>query len=503
VKVQMFKKLYGVLVWVIVLSFLAQAKVSIGIVQIVSRGDDTSLQMQAEQYIRKKLEEMGFYTVMGVSQLGSEIKKLGKEVPDYCMEPRCGASVGNLLRLDRVLYGYVDKNDTRYAAVLSVVDVQSKQTIESVSMTSQPGVGWQQLLDAALAKLHGQPDEEIAVAYKTYFGPQVHNEKEFYIASATATLAGLAMVMAGGAFTQTAQSTSFEDELSGIATRASSLPLSAKPSALAGSYVAASDDAYGMFYNPAGLSWVRDREVMITYNNHFGVNNFAASYVNKATRELGFGESFLFSGDSLSNEMYITTAAAYTFNQLLDYIPSFSLGASLRFASINSQGSTEDSQSEKSWGAAVDLGARVELSESIMFGILFRDLISAVRVNNTKSDYSYNEFNPVQMQLGGTFAVGNFTKLYAGGVIPVYQDQVWKMSGGLQRKLFKYFMLRLGAEKTILSSVHAPWKVTGGLGVETATKTVFGEFVAVDASYAFNQFSPFSNQLHFSMRFGF
>jgi len=51
----------------------------------------------------------------------------------------------------------------------------------------------------------------------------------------------------------------------GIGTGADLIPLFARPAALGNAYIAASDDAYGVFYNPAGLSWASGAEASFCY----------------------------------------------------------------------------------------------------------------------------------------------------------------------------------------------------------------------------------------------
>jgi hypothetical protein len=272
-----------------------------------------------------------------------------------------------------------------------------------------------------------------------------------------------------------------------------------RPCALANAYVAASDDAYGVFYNPAGLAWVGGAEASLGYQYRFGLNNTAASYVNKATREIGFGQGVVFSGDELFSELYFVSSIAYKFNNLVSFLRPFSLGASIKMVTKWTGESTSMDQSTGSdFGFGLDLGLKWELTENIHYGLLFRNVPSYGHWNNTAEDTTYGESDPPTLNMGGTFQANYATFLICEGRIPLNEDQPWVFAGGIERELFGALRLRIGIQKT--AEFDTPWLFTGGFG----TKIDMGKrYIIVDGSYQYNTLVVFAHPVNISLRFGF
>jgi hypothetical protein len=290
-----------------------------------------------------------------------------------------------------------------------------------------------------------------------------------------------------------------------VGTGADLIPLYARPAAMGNSYVAVSDDAYGIFYNPAGLSWVAATEASMCYQNRFGLNNFAASFVNKATREIGFGEGFLYTGDrqGLLSELYFISGISYKFNNLISFLPPFSVGASVKIQSKRAGNSSASASSitGSAAGVGLNLGFQMQFSRKIRYGLLFKNVPSFIYWNNKSTGKTYFENEPAELLMGGAYQASYSTLLVCDGHIPLYSDQNWKFSGGVERIIFRVVRLRVGTEKSF--GIESSWKVNGGFGAQFNTESVLGKYVTIDGSYEFNTLLPFSNVMNFSMRFGF
>jgi hypothetical protein len=481
-------------------------RVKVGILNLEYYGDAKKLNVTPDNELLEGIKDVGFYNVFNQDLLTELLNKTGDKLPEHCRDPRCVLGIGRDAGMDRMLYGSVDIDENRCGIQLELIDIRMRQTIESVKILGDPGLQVSEVLRIAIAKLHGHTPN--GVKTDVYHGPKIHNEKQFLISSAGWFGAGLLWGLISYAVEKNnpikieAQYT--DEKLSGIPTGAGQIPLFARPAALANAYVAISDDAYGVLYNPAGLSWIAGPEVVAGYQYRFGLNNIGASYVNKATREIGFGQAFLYSGDpeGLMTEMHFITAAAYKFNMLSNnLIKPFSLGINLRCISNRVNGKSENSVSGNSFGAGIDIGLLWELSEYIRYGLLLKDLPVINKWKNVSTGKEYFEPNATTLKMGGQFKAGYTTMLVAEGQVPMYRDQVWKMSGGIEQEIFKVILLRAGIQKEILAPQSTPWKFTGGFGLKFNTQSAFGRHVMIDGSYEYNTLQVF-DVINCSVRIG-
>lgn len=484
----------------------SESKVKIGIFSLESENGNKDLCDKASRVLSTIVNDIGFYTVFDQDMMTQNLGKIDRRMPAHCRDPRCVVSIGKSLQMDRMLYGSIDDNDKRIGVKLTLVDILMSQTIGTVSIEGDPGVSAKDVLTAAVAKLHGT-NSPGATNYSKYFGPEVNNKKQLLISSAGFLAAGIIWGALNYVVNSDAQSLVAEyrdDDLSGLTASADQIPMFARPAALANAYTAASDDAYGVLYNPAGIAWVANREAVLAYQYRFGLNNIAASYVNKATREIGFGQALLYSADrdNLFREMYFVSAIAYKFNELFSFMRPFSAGANIKIVSNRVKGTDEGSVSGSSFGVGLDLGLLFELSDQIRYGLNFRDLPVVNRWKNVSTGERYFEANAATLHMGGTFKAGYKTLLIADGQLPLSKDQRWKMAGGIEQEVFKVLLLRIGMQKEIASVQETPWKVTGGFGIRIDSESLFGKALQVDGSYEYNTLQVF-DVVNVSMKFAF
>ena len=119
-----------------------------------------------------------------------------------------------------------------------------------------------------------------------------------------------------------------------------------------------------------------------------------------------------------------------------------------------------------------------------------------------KTGNRYIEPQPTTLAMGGIFRVGYSTLLIAEGNIPLYEDQAWKMAGGLEQELFSILLLRIGIQREIMASYAPPWKITGGFGLKVNTEQFAGDYLSLDGSYEYNTVQVF-DVINVSLRFGF
>ncbi len=481
---------------------MAGLKTRIGILNPEVSGGGEKLVTEAVTHLTKYISEVGGYDIYTQDGMEKAFEEIKQRFPKYCREPRCVSAVGSALQLDRMLYGSIDKGEKTCGVRFTLVDVQSKQIIEKVSIEGAAGVGLEEVLSVAVSRLHGHVDNDLDTAVNRYFGKQVHNEKEFYISAGVCIVAGFLVAILNNESID-GEKMDYSNNLSGVGTSHNLIPVCARPTALGNAYIAASDDAYGVFYNPAGLSWAAGREVVFGYQYRYAMlNNFIASYVNKATREIGFGQGFHYTGDvdNLYSEVTFISGASYKFNELLPFLRPISVGMNFKIMSKKTgSGSVGlDAQKGSGFGIGIDLGVQLELTEKILGAILFENLPSFIKYNNVTENTEYVEFEPVEFLLGGQFQANYETFLIAEFNIPLYREQLWRGKAGIERVIFRVMRIRIGTEKS--EGLDTPWKVTGGVGVHIPMES---KFFTLDGSYEYNTFNPFSNVLNFSFRFGF
>lgn len=459
--------------------------------------------------INQSLATMGAYEVFSQKSMEESFADIEQKFPQYCREPRCVAAIGVALQLDRMLYGSIGQGDNTFYVRMTLIDVQSRQVIEKVDIEGDPGITLEEIITIAIGKLHGHVDADLDTKIHRYHGKQVHNQRQLYISAGSCLGLGLIWALVNSKTVEdkvvTADYTDWLDAKSGIGTGADLIPLFGRPSALGNCYVTASDDAYGVFFNPAGLSWSTGGEFSFGYQSRYGLNNFAASFINKATREIGFGQGFIYSGDTegLFYETVFLSAISYKFNDLISFLRPFSFGATIKLTSKRTgDGSVGNcSISGSSFGVGINYGFQIELSEKIRYGLLVRNAPSVVRWNNEATGKKYYEPEPTELSMGGIFQANYATMLICEGYIPLYKEQVWKFAGGVERVIFRIMRIRLGAAKA--EGLDTPWKINGGFGLKIPTEKIWGKYLTLDCSYEYNSLSSFSNVLNFSFRYGF
>lgn len=465
--------------------------------------DDVAATVEA---LSKSFTEMGGYDIILQKDMETSFKDMKERFPRYCREPGCVSAVGEALSCNRMVFGTVDKGDKSWGVRLTLVDVETHEIVENASMEGNAGVSLPEVMNIAVRKLHGQAGDSLAAGTHAYYGREVHNEKELLVTAAVCVGAGALVSIINGSAAAGEKnpdmvfdySSQGSDELSGVNASATGIPMFARPGAMGGCYIAASDDAFGVFYNPAGLAWAAGAEGAIGYQYGLGTSTVAASYINKATRELGFGQGLFYNGShgGLFYEMYFVSSIAYKLNSTLKFMRPISFGADLKIMNsrTGSVKASSESISATGIGANLDAGLKTELSDKIAYGLLFKNIPLYERWNNATTGKSYMENNPVELIMGGTFQANYATFLICEGDIPLYKTQNWKFGGGVERMLFSVLAIRAGAKKEVVD--ESPWKLTGGLGL-TVNKVVF------DASYQFNTQKSLAHIINCTFRYRF
>ncbi len=476
---------------------------SIGIINPYTNNGDSALVEEAITHIKDKLHKIGGYDVSTQKRMITSYASFNKRFPTNCNEPRRAALLGQVLGLSRMIYGKVIYSDNHYAADLYMVDSESRKIISHISLEGEEGVALEDVMYASIGQLHEEDITDFTV--NRYHGERVDKRKMMAISSGVWSAIGLGWGLA----TNESQDAHIEDvysnwdavKLSGINPAMSLVPKSARAKAMGNCYIAASKDAYGAFFNPAGAAWVDGPDASLNYQNRFGlVNAMSASYVDKATREMGWGHTIQYAGSDLYQEIDFSTIFSYKFIDLFNFLPPTSVGASVKIHSAQTTGGSgsPDDQEGTAFGGGLDIGFMTEVTKKIDGAIVFKNIPSFIRYNNVSSQYQYIEGFATEMQVGGLYEVTYNTLLICQFGVPLHHGQNWKYAGGLEQKLFSNFAIRLGAEKETFEVHELPWHLTSGLGINFPIKE---KVIHIDAAYELNTSMELRDAWDVSFRF--
>jgi len=482
---------------------ITTSTIRLGVLKLETSGISAKASAELDDTLCNIISSLGFYKVYSHKKMEARLVQIKHEIPTDCRPLQCAIEIGERLDLDQILFGRIDRNKKSTEVSFSLVDVKSKVVVNTFSMQDTNRVLIERLLRIAIMRMHGMEFPEIQKV-PAMCEQEIHNEKIFYAASGLCVGIGLLWAALNGGLFDSHITEQFDTRsLSNISSSTLQIPFFGRPTALGDAYVAAASDAYGVIYNPAGMAWVTGPEVATGYQYSFSMlNNVVASYVNKATNEIGFGECLLYSGDMdhLQNELHFISAYSYKFNHPFLLPRPVSVGVSVKLSTITSPESENATASQKTFEGGLDFGIMTELNDNIRLAGVLSDAPSIRKVNNTTTGSRYLEYDPMRLQIGGTFQPGSSTFLICQSQIPLFQDQYWAFSGGIEQALFRFFKLRLGLEKQIY--LESPWLFTGGFGVKVDTKFLAGKYLVVDASYQYSTVEMFPSA-NASFKIGF
>ncbi|MGM0443444.1 MAG: hypothetical protein ACQEQV_04590, partial [Fibrobacterota bacterium] len=434
-------------------------------------------------------------------RMRQEYTAIDDDFPEFCRDPRCAAALGRMFRLNKMIYGSVAQNGNRYGVELFYIDVIQEKVAGRCSIEGAPGDSLSDVISDAVTLLTSANPRQETVSSNRYYGEDVENQGRMLISSGAWIATGLVWSLASTDwYAQDLYDTypDLKEDLVGVNALTKDMPTSARAKAMGNAYVAVTGDAYGAFFNPAGVAWAEGPQGAVSYQSRFGMlDAVSASFVNKATREIGWGHTFQYTGspDSKLQELYFGSIFSYKFNNLFGKLRPFSIGAKLHLASLKTTGSEGENAVEGSgMGIGLDIGSVIELSDRIDFGFLFSNVPYVTNFNTkavTLSDpaaageqeYGYWEPQAPYFRLGGTFQVRYGTMFTAEGQMPLADEQAWIMAGGVEQRIFQYVLTRLGAYRRILADQQEPWHWTMGLGAEIPVQD---KYIRGDVSYEIN-----------------
>jgi long-subunit fatty acid transport protein len=286
-------------------------------------------------------------------------------------------------------------------------------------------------------------------------------------------------------------------ELSGISASFVDLGFGARPAAMGNAYVAASDDANSVFWNPAGITSASAIAFEFNYLNQLQLVPYSAfaGVIPLSEGKDGLGVGLIYSGDDAMKEFTFLASYARKFGKL-----NIGATAKYRYASFgnntfNADDYTVFDPGEIQTGEATqvfgngngfgfDVGAIYELNEEINVGLVLKDLFAPFRwSSDTKSETQkpqgdYDESMPINIVAGVAFRPVRSFRMNIDYRPPVLLDTYNVFRLGAEYTFMNVFSLRAGTQQTINSLDDE--KYNFGVGVRYS----FGGITA-EANYAY------------------
>lgn len=483
----------------------AQSRLGVLKFEAFGLSDDSSLALN--DTLCSSLFSTRLYKIYGYKKIQERINQTKQDISLQCIAPECALEIGKKLGLDKVAFGYIDKSDNNLEISLSIVNIKRNSVEKTINLKKDAtNTTATSLIKNAVMRMHGIADSD-KKHISEYPGQTIHKGKRLFWASSLCLGLGFVMAAVNGDLFSSGLSSEFDTlTMSNISSSIFQLPFFARPAALGDGYIAGADDAYGVIYNPAGMSWVKGPEVALGYQYGYSMlNNMAFSYADKASENVGFGECVLYSSDvdNLQKEIYFSSAYSYKLNRLYPLPWPASVGLTLKLGTIYSPESENATASQKTFYGGLDFGFLMVPNNNIRIAAVLSDAPGLRKVSNTTSDTRYMEYEPMRFNVGGVFQTSNIsynTFLIYQGQIPLHNDQHWLLSGGIEQQLFRVIKLRIGLKKQAITDT--PWFITGGFGMAINNKSMAIKGFALDASYQYNTVEVLPS-VNISLKFGF
>ncbi|MDD5066380.1 MAG: PorV/PorQ family protein [bacterium] len=270
-----------------------------------------------------------------------------------------------------------------------------------------------------------------------------------------------------------------------------------RPLGMAGAFVAAADDSSSISWNPAGMAFMKQKEISFSMplnplwarDLKIGINNFYAAFLFPVNKTYTLGIDWFHIGYSDDpdlnwnkkpeleySENKITLAMARKFGEKLK------IGASLKYYNlgVNYDGSTERTGN----GIGMDIGANYRALDIMKVGLLANNIFGAHLFydNGTSS-----RFMSPALKLGFAF------NLIKDNTLELTADDMLHL--GIEHWFFNMVALRGGVQKEILNSGE-DFGLSAGLGVKY-------RYFQVDYALQYRKYFDMSHSVSLAAKFGY
>ena len=268
----------------------------------------------------------------------------------------------------------------------------------------------------------------------------------------------------------------------------------ARPMGMGGAFTALVADAHAVFWNPAGLAFLRKNNFTAMYTKQLGLIPYAlGSYAFPVGRN-HFGIAFITSGDDALRESTLIAAYAKAFR--LPIVGVSALGVNFRYRN-STFGANADGGEERSQGSAngfgLDLGFVKTMGKGTRFGLFLRDVANSLTYNNTTRGVTYSESIPAALVTGIAQRIHKQAILAVDLEKALYNDIADKIHVGTELSVLKFMVLRGGMYQNIKAEVNRNYSM--GVGIRIDKKSFGAQF---DFAYLVNDLAN-SPRISFSL----
>jgi len=476
--------------------------------------------------VRKEFSQSGMYHVLSQDEMEKRAAAEQASMVNECHVEKCAQDAGEVLAVTKVVLGELSMDGNLYVMKLKLFGLDSRNFESRIIVASEcPKEKLNELTIAGVMRLRGLEPQGLSITLVKYRGKEVNHKLEWGIAGGSAVAAAVIWGMASGALSPSGDKNAdlevSEYDLSNPAYERGAfvdLACAARPHGMGGAFIGLSDDANAMAYNPAGMVRADQRNVTAGFMNYrFGYGSypyFYSGYVNKITRTMSHGQALLTSGSDEfgSTETQVITSFAKLFDEVRENWLPFSIGINLKFLMLTANKATnevyawQDNAVEGGgFGASVDIGTQIQLTERITAAILLKDLVGTISYTNTTTGESYKEGVPTELVIGGHYRVFNTLNLVMDGNKSLYTDTEDLVRLGLEKWFFNVLAIRLGMSQNFAMDSHRRYHMGAGLNWEFKR---LKQRVGVDYSYEYfpmesSEYMDLSGAQRFALNYAF
>ena len=286
------------------------------------------------------------------------------------------------------------------------------------------------------------------------------------------------------------------------------LGLGARAQGMGGGSVAAADDAYTAYYNPAGLVFLEGRQLTTTLQSmaldrRLYFAGYAQSFRDKGSglMRAGFSVGWLCSGidqidarDFNGNPtgMLSSWEHAFFFSFALNPLPPFSLGFNAKLLLNRFPDIIEEGGNLSAVGFGFDIGVLLKAAPWCSFGLSLRDL---------RSRYTWDT---QELWERGTQRVDRFPMVLRGGGVVKLRSGAIMLSMDLEKIEHMPLSLYTGTQLEVADRFFIRGGIRrGGLTLGIGTRLVWDDkYIQVDYAYIPDSVAPGGNHV-FSWSFNF
>ena len=185
---------------------------------------------------------------------------------------------------------------------------------------------------------------------------------------------------------------------------------SARAAGMGNAFIGLSDDPGGVYYNPAGISQIKNPQLALMYKDLYSlglISCMVITYVQPIGKSSCIGISWRRLGTS-SDEVYFMKSYSentYRFTYAAEILPLFYIGGNFKFLIIDYE--------VKATSVAYDVGVLLKTFEKhLNIGVLLKDINSPkVRWQHKEKEEAYEDTVPMNLIIGGTIRPNNYISI--------------------------------------------------------------------------------------------